>query len=94
MHADNMKFFTWKDSWREEDHVALNESINKAKRKLVVINDPMVKAVADNRVFNELVEAEEMGQKIAIRDCNDEKFYGFSWPGNSTWIDYYSDDAV
>lgn len=52
-------------------------------------------AKENNWVYTEGVELEEDldHTQIFIHDCNNERFYGQCWPGNSAWVDFINENA-
>lgn len=76
----------------------MNNQIANDKRYLVCITDPHIKASEDffvyndgNRLQNESTEVNV--NSIWLKDCYNHTFFGDCWPGNSTYVDYFNENA-
>lgn len=80
--SDDRRYFAWNEKTFPNAEGMLGE-LDETKRKLVVLNDPHIKAKPDYEVFTELRD-----NGLLIKDTlgvND--FHAHCWPGESTWID-------
>jgi len=72
----------------------LNQAIQKAKRRLVVITDPHIAKQDDYPVYAGGSALEGEGEAIFVKDTSGSADYvGQCWPGKSVWVDYLSKDA-
>ncbi|CAK9435287.1 uncharacterized protein LODBEIA_P57480 [Lodderomyces beijingensis] len=78
-YADNKKYFTWHPENFAEPGEMLQE-LNRSSRNLVVIIDPHIKTGYE--VSNELVT-----RGIAMKNADNQVYYGHCWPGESVWVD-------
>lgn len=80
--SDDRRYFAWNtDTFpNAEDMMA---TLDETNRKLVILNDPHIKAKRDYNVFNTLRD-----EGLLIKDVGGVKdFHAHCWPGDSVWID-------
>ncbi|XP_060790248.1 neutral alpha-glucosidase C isoform X1 [Neoarius graeffei] len=83
-HTEGKRYFTW-DSKRFPNPVDMQLHLQRKKRKLVVINDPHIKADPDWPFF---CEARDGGHFVKDRDGG--IYHGTCWPGDSCYLDFSS----
>lgn len=77
----------------------MNQEVEDANRRLVVIVDPHIKAAEEFHIYTDGIELQSGDQpernvtNIFVRNSEGETFYGNCWPGNSTWIDFLNVNA-
>ena len=80
----------------------MNSQIEASGRRIVVIVDPHIKASEDYFVYAQGIDLQNQEQpkgnisNIFVRESASsgaKPFYGESWPGNSTWIDFLNENA-
>ena len=80
----------------------MNSQIEASGRRIVVIVDPHIKASEDYFVYAQGIDLQNQEQpkgnisNIFVRESassGSKPFYGESWPGNSTWIDFLNENA-
>uniref|UniRef100_A0A3B4XF22 Glucosidase alpha, neutral C n=1 Tax=Seriola lalandi dorsalis TaxID=1841481 RepID=A0A3B4XF22_SERLL len=83
-HTDGKRYFTW-DPVLFPDPAGLQRHLEKKKRKLVVINDPHIKADPDWSLYR---EARDGGH--FVRNREGQLYQGSCWPGESCYLDFSS----
>ncbi|KAI5962047.1 ROT2 [Candida theae] len=78
-YADNKKYFTW-DSENFGDPAHMLKVLNRTGRNLAVIIDPHIKTGYE-------VSDAIVSQNLAMKNNENEVYYGHCWPGESVWID-------
>uniref|UniRef100_A0A3P8VSX3 Glucosidase alpha, neutral C n=1 Tax=Cynoglossus semilaevis TaxID=244447 RepID=A0A3P8VSX3_CYNSE len=81
-HTDGKRYFTW-DHVHFPDPAGLQRHLEKKKRKLVVINDPHIKADPDWPLFCEVRDGGHF-----VKDRGGEIYHGSCWPGKSCYLDF------
>lgn len=96
LYAQEYEYFTFDhEKFPAKKLELMNHQIASHKRALVAITDPHIAAKENNWVYTEGVELEEDldHTQIFIHDCNNERFEGECWPGNSVWVDFINENA-
>uniref|UniRef100_A0AAR2KKL9 Glycoside hydrolase family 31 N-terminal domain-containing protein n=1 Tax=Pygocentrus nattereri TaxID=42514 RepID=A0AAR2KKL9_PYGNA len=83
-HTERKRYFTW-DSKLFPNPIDMQLHLQRKKRKLVVINDPHIKADPHWPFF---FAARDGHHFVNDRDGN--VYYGTCWPGNSCYLDFSS----
>ncbi|KAF4084063.1 hypothetical protein AMELA_G00124430 [Ameiurus melas] len=83
-HTEGKRYFTW-DSKLFSNPVDLQLHLQRKKRKMVVINDPHIKADPDWPFF---CAARDDGH--FVKDRNGDVYHGTCWPGDSCYLDFSS----
>ncbi|KAG7234578.1 hypothetical protein INR49_002207 [Caranx melampygus] len=83
-HTDGKRYFTW-DPVHFPDPTGLQRHLQKKDRKLVVINDPHIKADPDWSLYR---EARDGGHFVKSREG--ELYQGSCWPDESCYLDFSS----
>uniref|UniRef100_A0A3B3YUD4 Uncharacterized protein n=1 Tax=Poecilia mexicana TaxID=48701 RepID=A0A3B3YUD4_9TELE len=81
-HTDGKRYFTW-DPALFPKPVALQQHLEKKKRKMVVISDPHIKVDPDWPLYR---EARDGGH--FVKDREGQIFQGTCWPGESSYLDF------
>ena len=78
----------------------MNDAIHGAKRRLVAIVDPHIRANNEYHVYREGMELQGKKttdgymQNIFIRDAQAKApWEGHCWPGTSVWMDFLNEQA-
>lgn len=80
-HTDGKRYFTW-DPVHFPKPVALQQHLEKKKRKMVTISDPHIKVDPDWSFYR---EARDGGH--FVKDREGKIFQGTCWPGESSYLD-------
>ncbi|XP_036449335.1 neutral alpha-glucosidase C isoform X1 [Colossoma macropomum] len=83
-HTEGKRYFTW-DSKLFPNPADMQLHLQRKKRKLVVINDPHVKADPRWPFFFAARDGEHF-----VKDRDGNVYYGTCWPGNSCYLDFSS----
>ncbi|XP_026789986.3 neutral alpha-glucosidase C [Pangasianodon hypophthalmus] len=83
-HTEGKRYFTW-DSKLFPNPVDMQLHLQRKKRKLVVINDPHIKADPDWPFF---CAARDGGH--FVKDKDGGVYHGTCWPGDSCYLDFTS----
>ncbi|XP_023208375.1 neutral alpha-glucosidase C [Xiphophorus maculatus] len=81
-HTDGKRYFTW-DPALFPKPAALQQHLEKKKRKMVVISDPHIKVDPDWPLYR---EARDGGH--FVKDREGQIFRGTCWPGESSYLDF------
>lgn len=100
-YAENKQYFVFNQStWPQYTVNRLNHVINKAQRRLVLIEDPHISYNTSYYVYNNgLTQQEASGlapnfTNIYVRQPDGvSDFVGNCWPGPSVWIDFLNTNA-
>uniref|UniRef100_A0A3B3VVQ4 Glucosidase alpha, neutral C n=1 Tax=Poecilia latipinna TaxID=48699 RepID=A0A3B3VVQ4_9TELE len=81
-HTDGKRYFTW-DPALFPKPAALQQHLEKKKRKMIVISDPHIKVDPDWPLYR---EARDGGH--FVKDREGQIFQGTCWPGESSYLDF------
>ncbi|KAG5418654.1 ROT2 [Candida metapsilosis] len=80
-YADEKKYFTWDpENFADPGHML--KVLNRTGRNLAVIIDPHLKTGYE-------VSDAVVSKKLAMRNNENQVYYGHCWPGESVWIDTF-----
>ncbi|KAL2119569.1 hypothetical protein VTJ04DRAFT_6530 [Mycothermus thermophilus] len=85
--SDDKKYFAW-DKHSFPTPLEMGKHLASRGRKLVTINDPHIKNVADYPVVQELKDKD-----LGVHNKDGKLFEGWCWPGSSHWIDGFNPAA-
>jgi len=101
MHAEHKQYteFDYKN-FTQEKLMHMNEAVHDSGRRFVAIVDPHIRADEAYHVYKEGMDLQGkrthdgLVQNIFIRDkAAKEPFHGWSWPGDSVWLDFLNEQA-
>lgn len=87
-YTDGKKYFTW-DPMTFPDPKGMQEQLDEAERKLVIIIDPHLKNEANWPIIEEF-KSKELG----VRNKDNNLYEGWCWPGSSHWIDCFNPASI
>lgn len=101
-YTQDFEYFVFNNqTWPQWEVQALNAQIEQSKRRLVMINDPHIKASEDYFVFSQGMALQNGNQtagdikNIFIREPDAQNvFIANCWPGLSAWIDYLNTNGA
>lgn len=83
--SDDRRYFAWNKRTFPDAEKMLSD-LDETKRKLVVLNDPHIKAKPDYDVFTDLRD-----NGLLIKDMTGSKdYHAHCWPGDSSWVDSFN----
>ena len=92
-HTPQKQYFEWnRTTFPQELVEVMSHQIRAESRRLVVITDPHIRADPGYRAYLHGLEP-NMTAPFFVRDCTNQTFVGESWPGKSTWIDFFNEPA-
>ena len=87
-HTAAFKYFIYDPhSFSTDAVLEMNQAVEEANRTLVVITDPQIQLSKDYPVYTKANKA------FFMHDCRGEVYFGYCWPGDSTWIDFFNSEA-
>jgi alpha 1,3-glucosidase len=99
LYSDNYEYFKFDPVKFPTSKLDLmNTAVAENSRYLVCITDPHIKAADDFFVYEDgmILEQESTPtdvQSIFLHDCFNNTYFGDCWPGNSTYVDYFNENA-
>jgi alpha 1,3-glucosidase len=87
-YTDGKKYFTW-DPLTFPDPKGMQEQLDDAERKLVIIIDPHLKNEGNWPIIEEL-KSKELG----VRNKDGDLYEGWCWPGSSHWVDCFNPATI
>ncbi|XP_076833733.1 neutral alpha-glucosidase C [Brachyhypopomus gauderio] len=83
-HTEGKRYFTW-DSQHFPSPLDMQRHLQAKRRKLVVINDPHIKADPEWPLFCEARDGDHF-----VRNRDFQLYHGKCWPGDSCYLDFSS----
>eukprot|EP01064_Diplonema_japonicum_P001558 TRINITY_DN11026_c0_g5_i1.p1 TRINITY_DN11026_c0_g5~~TRINITY_DN11026_c0_g5_i1.p1 ORF type:complete len:813 (+),score=228.51 TRINITY_DN11026_c0_g5_i1:43-2481(+) len=84
-HTDGKKYFTW-DAHNFPNPEKMINTIASKGRKVVTISDPHIKRAAGYHVHDTAT-----ANNYYVKTESGADYEGHCWPGQSSWLDYYSE---
>ncbi|KAI4458322.1 alpha-glucosidase [Holotrichia oblita] len=86
-YTDGYRYFTWNYE-TFPDPIGMQEYVASTGRKMVAISDPHIKVDPEYFVYSEGLEGDYF-----VKTSDDNVFEGECWPGLSTYVDFFNEDA-